>query len=453
MSNRILRLVFLAALIAASACTPSRVPADADIAIAGEVRREADSPAAGARVFLSREGDLGEALVLLPFLGLPCLAAEAPPICDKGHLTTAADDGSFAFEVKGSYTQGFTGQAATLALQTRLPRAEDEIEGPAVTTRFQVQTERLSMPMSFWEPELATRVDGYQGMVTWSELPSGVVPPDVPLGGARTSVRFHQQGVLVWGFRQVESGMTFDARLLENSRGDFSVSSVIDDVDVPAERGTKLSMVLRSARLPYAGTAGPPWSRGKGCSAYNAEGQAVALSPCALTDGDFSASFDPPLTPPCPEGQDCPAFVPKSAFVDLGEPRPVELVVLRGCESACRLETSDDGATWRPFAVAPGSFGEVSDSLAITPPRPTSARMIRITADDSIANLREVSVWDPSPPPAPGENLVVPLEQVPEGRAAQEEGGGQNLVPLIAAAAAVLVLLLTILIVSRRRRS
>lgn len=79
--------------------------------------------------------------------------------------------------------------------------------------------------------------------------------------------------------------------------------------------------------------------------------------------------------------------------------------------------------------------------------------MIRITADDSIANLREVSVWDPSPPPAPGENLVVPLEQVPEGRAAQEEGGGQNLVPLIAAAAAVLVLLLTILIVSRRRRS
>lgn len=78
--------------------------------------------------------------------------------------------------------------------------------------------------------------------------------------------------------------------------------------------------------------------------------------------------------------------------VDLGSVRPVSLVVARGC--LCRLDTSEDGTEWRPFA----DLRAVDTSTRA--PRATSARFVRATPRSEggdLSSLRELSVWDDHP--------------------------------------------------------
>lgn len=440
-----------ALLLVATACTASRIDPGADVSIVGSVLAQNGSPAPGARVVLGREADLAEVFFTGVFIGLPCLDNDPPPICKSSQVSKAGSDGRFDFEVKGEQTQGFFGTAATLNLSTRLSRGTGEFEGPAITTRFQAQATGLEVGLRLWQPKVEFSGDFATARAVWSELPSGVLPGEANLGNVVTTLRFQKPGgEPVWVFLNSQSGENFDARLLEDSAGDVAVYALADDIKVDAARGSDLEILLRSARVPFAGGAGKPASRGKPCFVYNSGGSPVAQSPCRLTDGEFAAQFNPQPDPPCPAGQQCPPPAQnRQAYVDLGAPVNVNLVAIRGCPGRCNVETSDDGRTFRNAAVgqAPEDFAAGGD-VAVAFPRQISARFVRVSSDGDLASVREVSVWLPAAPPPEPPPAVPSTEGLPTQEADVDDDG----LPLVWIAAALLAIVAIILIVVIRRR-
>lgn len=367
----------------------------------------------GARVVLNREPDFAEILITGAFVGLPCLNENPPAVCKRARIENTGSDGRFTFEVKGRDTQTSTGGASTMGLSTKLPRGTGESEGPAVSYRFQVQTEQMDVPLGLWEPALEATADHLRARVSWTEIPPSILPADANLGSVSSSLRFEKGSQLVWMFLNASNGFEFDSRLLEDTTGTFAVYADFDDVDVSAAEGTKWDIFFRSARLPYRSPAGRPVSRGAACSAYGPSGQPVAQSPCRLTDGGFSEPFDARTDPACPPGQQCPQGSNNAAHIDLASAKNVTLVVIRGCSRICTLEASLDATNWGLIGSGQGSdeISEGSDNFAVTPAAPVPARFIRISQEGGIDELTEVSVWDDSPPaqaPAPAGSLLAP---------------------------------------------
>jgi hypothetical protein len=191
------------------------------------------------------------------------------------------------------------------------------------------------------------------------------------------------------------SGAPFDARLLEDSTGTVAVEAYARAMKVTPAEGTEIDLVWSTGRWPYAGAAGAPLSRGKGCFAYDAHGAAVAQAGCRLTDGDYHTAFDP-KTETCAASSGCAPARHDRAVVDLGSPAPVTLVALRGCSQTCDVETSTDARTWR--FVGSGSAPDDSEGgdVAVELASPVNARYVRVTDSGSVDRLTEVSVWDTS---------------------------------------------------------
>lgn len=413
------RYAAVSLMLIAAACTQSRISPSADVSVEGSVSLQDGSPSSGTRVVLSREADFGEVLLTGVFAGLPCLELQAPPICSGAKVERTGSDGRFSFDLEGRETQGTFGTASTLVLSTRLDRAEEEFEGAATTTRFQFQATKLDIPLRLWQPKVAFSGDFRIARAIWDELPSQLLPKQANPGAVRTSVRFERAiGETVWVSTDARSGADLDARLLEDTAGTLAVYALIDEVKVEASEGTDLEILLRSARVAFAGGAGKPASRAKGCFVYNTKGEPVSQSPCRITDGNFAGHLEPSAEPPCPAASPCPEAQHKSVFIDLGAPVGITLVVVRGCPGRCTVETSLDGSRWRVMAAGQAAGGDV----AVAAPRPTRASHVRISSDGSIAGLREVSVWPPPAPPSEPPPLP-PVAETSVERAVPGEGG------------------------------
>jgi hypothetical protein len=374
--------------IALGGCTPSRVDPNARIDIGGQLRRQDGSPVSHVTLALTKGPDILDVLATIGSAGLLCLTNQLPNACHHARLAKTGADGAFAYTLRGHDTQGNFGQASTLELDTHLPRKGTQLDGPAVTMRFQVQTQRLNLPLHAWEPSVSVTGNPNVATARWSALPPTILPPQVSLAGVHDAVQFSSRSQDVWTFGNVHSGMRFDPRYLEDTTGSMAVYAEEDGVGVGESFGTRIDMVWRSAQYPYVSPVGAPVSRDKGCFVYDAKKRPVAQANCALTDGNFDEQFSPHTAPPCTGNNNCAEPRHTTAVIDLGRARPVTLVVVRGCDDRCVVDLSNNAKTWRPA----GSGAEFQANLGIVLPG-IAARYVRIRGSN-VGALHEVSVWD-----------------------------------------------------------
>jgi len=398
-------LAVLAATLLLGACTASEVDRDARIDIGGGVARQNGDPVAGGRVAMSREADLGEVFAVFTTLGLACIDAHTD-VCLGSRVTRTDSVGRFAYVLKGKDTQGFAGQASTMVLTSGIGPRSDEVAGPTTTYRFQVQTEKLDIPVRVWESQLDGATGSFGARVTWTAVPGRVLPPGLGSADRSYSIAFARGDTVVWNVGGARSGFAFDARVLEDSAGTGAVVAAIDGEKVSDELGRRIDIALRSGARMYESPAGAPPSRGRPCFVSDADGKLVAQSPCRLTDGEFSEDFSPTV---CGGQTGCVEPTQLSTIVDLGTRRSVSLVVVRGCANRCTIETSRDRRTWRTTGVAAAEDA----ALRVTPP--VAARFVRVSAPVSIAGLREVSAWTGGVGVAAGPLFVEPGALEPPG--------------------------------------
>ena len=379
MIRRLLVLLLLAVTLAA--CETSNLESSAAVSVSGRVLGPDGGPVAGVAVGLEREPSVGEllgGLLIVPLTFFTACLADPPPAICRGRdiqRTTTGADGGYSFQMTGRKAQTAFGNAADFSLVAAVPAASGERSGASVSADFKIQTENLVLPgLQVWQPTVTVGA----GRVTWSP-PAG--------GGAMSVAAEDAGGQHVWTFEATRSELTFDPRILEDTSGTLAVAA---RTSLGAE-GTDVSITRRSGRVPYRSTTGPPASRGRPCVI------GAPVSPCPVTDGDFTNRM--PTPPPAPTTSST-APAPQTATIDLGRSVDVSLVVVRGC--ACQVERSVDGQSWTVL-------GRSTGNSAVVPARVGAARYVRLTGP--VSDLREVSVWEGSPPPppaAPGTPVAAP---------------------------------------------
>jgi hypothetical protein len=387
------------------ACTASRVDPKADISITGSVQRAGGVPVAGSRLAMTRESDAGDVLLGIATIGLACLdRGAAPAFCRSARITSTRSNGGFTYQIKGSDTQSTFGYSAVLSLTTVLGRKANEVSGSSTTYRFHVQTEKLNLPIRLWEPSLAAGTGSFGAKVSFSRVPAGLIPAQLGRGGQRYSVVFARGNEVVWRLGAARSGMTFDLRVLEDSSGAMRVVASSTGLRVSEGLGDEVAFVMRSGARPYESPMDPPVSRGLGCSVVDEHGKRYPIAPCDLTDGTFEKEFRPII---CTGATGCVEPRHTAAFIDLGRRISATLVVVRGCQDACRVETSVDARTWRLIGVAQ------SEQAAFPLTRSVPARYARVSGSPSVDGLTEISVWHGTPRVAEGSLLVSPQRFLP----------------------------------------
>ena len=421
-------------LLLAAACNQSQIDPGADVLVTGAVAAQDGEPMAGARVALMKEPDAGDVFVGVVSIGLSCLEYEFSE-CGETRLQTTDPDGTFSFELKGSDTQGRFGNASILELTTSLPRTGAELAGPGVSTRFQVQSEQASIPLRIWGPILSVTGEGATVKASFDDPPGALFPSEADLGDMRRWVVFEARpDETVWRADAKRGGVSFDARLLEDSSGGVSAFATIGDIETTPEAGTDVEVLLRSSKLAYESRAGAPPSRSMLC----AFGSDVPDSACRLTDGRYDREAEPPGD-----------VQSTTATVDLGEQIDVTLVAVRGCSGPCTVEGSTDGESFSRLGSGGDELGPHDFAIK---PKSVAARYVRVTADGGASTLREVSVWDETASVS-GSLLVAPetvsRDLVPDGG-----GGGRSgtarLIVILAIVAAVVAIAVVFLV---RRRS
>ncbi|MDQ1401799.1 MAG: hypothetical protein QOG03_115, partial [Actinomycetota bacterium] len=269
------------------------------------------------------------------------------------------------------------------------------------TGGFVIQTEKLDLPdLRLWEPATTFGSTGGQGTASWDGLPTSgygkLRQYDVVFTDAA--------GDAVWSLPSTTPSLSFDLRLLEDSRG---VAAVHARATAPAP-STPLDLDYRAPTTAYASAAGAPVSRGVPCTIGPPGG--LVVTPCPLTDANFSATLGGAVRHPSPgpvptggSAANAPRPVPSSAIVDTNEVRGMTLVVVRGCAADCVVDVSANGTGWATLATVRGD-------AAIHPEGGTAvARYVRVSvATGDLAALREVSVWDQSVDPRAGTGLAQP---------------------------------------------
>ena len=395
------RRIVIAAMavgVLSASCTASRVDPTANIQIDGTVQRVGGAPVAGARVVLLREGDVGDVFLTITTLGTACLSVKDPPaICHNARIRTTTSTGGFRYTLKGSETQSTFGFSAVLNLTTGLDAKPDEVSGSSTTYRFHVQRTALNLPLRMWEPSLSARTGSFGARVTFPALPAGLIPR--PLRAApHYSIDFARGSENVWTFTDARPTTTFDPRLLEDSQGTVRVSAAAHDIHASEQLGDDVAYILSGGAHAYESPVGPPTSRGKTCTVFDTKGKNFPLSPCGLSDGEFGQKINPPNV--CAGKTSCtqPSFA--GVVEDMGTVIPADLIVLRGCNTSCRIETSADGRAWRAAGVA-------QDAEAAFPLATRRTRYVRVFTS-FVGELTELSVWSVKPSVPEGSFLIAP---------------------------------------------
>jgi hypothetical protein len=402
--RRALIAVVAIGIIGAS-CTASRVDPKATIAIDGTVLRQGGAPVAGARVALQREGDVGDVFATITSFGVACLnGKDAPANCHNARITSTSSRGAFGYTVKGSETQSTFGFSAVLNLTTQLEAKPDEVEGSSTTYRFHVQTTTLDLPLRLWEPTLDARTGSFGARVSFPRFPADLLPRAVR-AAPRYTIDFASGKDIVWELAGSPSATTFDPRLLEDSTGTMSAIASASNIHASEQLGDEVAYALRSGSRAYESPVGPPTSRGKSCSVVDEHGKNHVLSPCGLTDGAFRQTLSPNL---CAGATGCTEPNLAAAIVDLGSVVPADLIVLRGCDNGCRVETSTDGRKW----IAIGATQETDAAFAVAP---RAARYVRVQTS-FVGQLTELSVWARRPRLPNASFLINPAQLATTGR-------------------------------------
>lgn len=351
----------------------SRVDPNAVIRVSGVVQQPDGSPLTGRAVKLGTGISDGEVGLALLSVGLSCTSGKCRG--DRFDATTG-DDGSYAFQLKGSDTQSSFGEAVSVLMSASAPPASSQVSGASISARFKVQAEDVRLPtLTLVDPGLTLAGDA-DVRATWS----------TPAAGPYT-LAFETSEQIVWQTVSASPSATVDPRLLEDSSGRAVVFAERSDEIL----GSPVTIRWRSPGTAYAGGFGPPPSRGQPCRYADGTGTlGPVVRTCGLTDGDLasiasSPSLCPttstPATAPCPQAT--------SVVVSTGAPVPAELVVVRGCTGGCPVETSADGSTFTPAGSVSDNFG----ALALDG-RPVTAVRVGLGAEET---LREVSLWGPRP--------------------------------------------------------
>jgi hypothetical protein len=439
-------------VLALASCTQSKVDPNARIEIGGSLARQNGSPVADAELALNEQPEAIDVLSTISTLGLACLTDEVPNACANARITETSDDGTFVYELKGSETQGFFGTASTLELSAHLPRKGEQLDGASVTMNFLVQTERLNLPLRFWEPKVRIVGDRREASASWSAVPANILPPQASLANIDTSVRFTRGVEAVWSFDLARSGARFDPRYLEDSRGSVAVVAQDAGINVGESFGDRIDVIWRSARYPYVSPIGAPPSRGASCFVPDARKRPVSQADCRITDGVFGNALEPHTIGPCPEGKTCTEPAHKAVTIDTGKQAPITLVVVRACEGRCVVEVSRDAKSWKLV----GSGSNNQGSLSVKPAAGAKGRYVRIRSDLNIDRLAEVSVWDSSRPAPPvalqGRSLLTSLRAADQAPLSNGGAGGFP-IKTVLLVLAVLAIAITAFALGRARSS
>jgi len=413
-----------------ASCTPSRVKPEANINVSGTVQRVGGKAVPGARLALTREGDVGDVILTVATIGFACLDRVAgPAICLDARFTKTGANGAFTYKLKGKDTQSTFGASAVLSVTTSLDAKPNEARGSSTTYRFHVQTEKLNLPVRLWEPAFDARTGAFGARVTFARLPAGLAPSAVGQGAFGYTAEFARGTEIVWRIGHARPGEVFDPRVLEDSTGTMRVIASASDLHVSETLGDQIAIALRSGARSYESPLDPPVSRGKPCSVTDDKGHRYPQTPCRLTDGTFSERFNPTV---CGGESGCVEPRHGEAIVDLERRTAVSLIVIRGCEPSCRVETSLDGRSWRLVSFV--TEGEAA-ALPLTTAR--AARYVRVGS--SADALTEVSVWSGHPSLPVGSLLVAP-QRFPVGQgtgvagppAVRSKGSGVSVWALVA---------------------
>lgn len=363
------------------ACGTSNVANDAPVSVSGTLALADGNPASGVTVGLIEEPDgisaLVELTVTVTTVGLLCLT-QTVAICKGSRKTTTDAEGRYTFKMNGSDSKNILGNPARFAVSAQLP------SGAQVQTRFEISTATIAVPKAtFWEPEKLSATPGPQSVeYSFSEFRSKPKPK-----GYQVSVTDSVE--TIWAQPGSPSGK-FDARAVADAKGELHVVATVQQ---KVEEVT-FTTTHHSPRIPLAGAAGAPPSRGATCEVAGATGP-VPLTPCPFTDGTYSGPFP---SRSCPQATPTPSSPKRCTAnswisVDLGTARPISAVFLHGLgmSSDTNVETSDDGRQWTKRAKQkPAQF------LMLTMPAGTSARYVRVRSGnetDSIYGLTELSIW------------------------------------------------------------
>lgn len=360
----------------------SKLDPSAAVHVNGRVLAADGTPAAGARVLMFKESDIGEVAVGLTFaigsLGVVCLTPVAPSVCAGARKVTTGSDGGYSFDLHGSDTQGSIANASTFDITALVPAAGGS--GNVVSTvRFEIQRAELTVPdLRVWAASPGVSTSASELSVHWPGLPRDGYGAS-PAYTVRWLDAATQQAV--WAVSNADSGVRADARVLEDRSGSVEVDA---DTTTPGP-DTDFRFTYSSQPVAFRGPAGAPPSRGDPCFAYGGDGRPVAVTPCHLTDGDLF-TFAGLQTGSC---SGCTASTHSAAYIDLGRVRPVSLVIVRGGASFLLVEGSNDGQSW--VAIGNGTGGLV----AVSPQAGTQARYVRVRSSTGLdlSALTEVSVW------------------------------------------------------------
>lgn len=368
-------LLVLVSFSALLACTSSQVEPDAPVTLRGTVEAPSGVPTGEVDVGLVKLADVGELVfgstLAIGTLGAVCLTDDAPAVCGDAREADVGADGAYSFQLEGSDTQGSVGQASDFDLTATAPRPDG---GEYVTsTRFEIQTEQLELPrLGFWDATLTVSADAATIRAEWPALPASL--GESPSYSLRFLDTGADPGALVWNVPTASPGQQVDRRLLEDRRGRVELGATTEN-DGP---DTTFRTTHFAAPSSFEGP-GPAPSRGLACAATTDDGQTRPLEPCPLTDG---ALYEP-------AGFSAEGTVFSGAYVDLGAPQPVGLVVARGAIGPVTVETSPDARTWQTAGTSSGRL------VAVTPPRPVEARYVRVRTSNGtdLSNLAEISIW------------------------------------------------------------
>ncbi len=372
---RILPTTFLC--LAVSSCVMSDLDPDADVEVHGIVRAPDGAPLARQRIALVKTPDLGEVLVGIvggPATVLACLGDEPPAICQDAMVDQTGEQGQYSFYLKGHDTQGSAGTASYFNLATHMQASAGQIEGPSLSQRFLIQDELLTLPQSrLWDPSISIVSDVGSMQVS-------VAPTD----GRTFSLRFQADssiyGRAIWEVPDYD-GSSVDMRLLEDNDAGILAASYAN----LALGSETLELHHRSGTYAQSALAGAPPSRGASCFVRDVDGGVHELVPCVLTDGDLFSTLSR-VEADC-EQTACEGAKFRSAYLDLGSQRAIDLIVARvGYSDEVQVETSTDALAWTPLKD-PQTGWFAMDAVD------TMARYVRITGVSGSIHLTELSVW------------------------------------------------------------
>lgn len=370
------------ALLGSACGMPGGQQPAGEVTITGTAITADDSPTAGATAILVSEAGLAEAADTggppLAAVGVACLAPAPPDFCDAHvHRTVADADGRFAFGFSGAGSRAMLGSAVHVTVG--LPPADGQQAGASTSQQLTVGGPDIRLsPVMLWEPAVTLAATPTGVDIAWEPFPSrfGMTPA--------YRLRFTDvRGNPVWTMDSPPTTASIDGRLLEDFLGGVGVE-VARRSTAP---GTRVDLVFRSPQPSLSGPAGQPPSRRQVCTVFRSGAPPVVLTPCPLTDGDFSAATVVQAT--CPA--DAPCTGPDDTFVviDVAAERDVSLVVLRGTAAEYLIEGSVDGLEWAQLART-----RTSGDAAVPLSPGARARYVRVRAPSGpLPALAEISVW------------------------------------------------------------